>query len=169
MKLFYLIIVCSFALMSCSDEISKEDFCGHTFGQEYDNPYVEGVKKVFSTTINCDGTFSSSGTTDLDPEWGRNGNSTARPPLGNFSGTWEMVTAIPDSVMTEIKDYGMEEGTKYTVISYKSSNNYFGYCLLHKVGKDLDLSPLVINSDIRYIYGNKDSGVVGIYGGFRKK
>lgn len=165
LKLILILLVGIFSA-SCNSEITQEDICGKTYTQEYESAVAEGVQKSYTTKLNCDGTFSSQGMDEFDTEYTDRGYS-AKQNNSNFIGSWKVVNEIPNNLLSEINSYGLEENASYTVISYKSSNNYSGYCLIHRVNGKLNLSPLVIDSKIKIIYETKDSGIIGIYGGFQ--
>lgn len=151
-------------LLSCNNmtKIEKADICGKKFSSSTPSPLSSGLSTDTGTTLNCDGTFESGAVS-------RSENLVAvgfgSRNLIHFTGTWDVINDIPDSVKAAVKEYGLLDNN-YSIIKYSSSNGVLGYCLYYKnsIGGYICLEPLYMGQVPTSTYEN-NYGALGICGG----
>lgn len=145
---------------STSANMSNNDVCGKEFTETVQDPMYADKSTTESTTFNCNGSFESyiSGQVDDIRAEGTNLNGIKN----HFKGTWEMVKDIPANVKEAVVRYGVTDDN-YSILKYKSSNGIIGYCILY--GNTLGI--LNLNQVSDYNYSHKE-GALGMFEGFSK-
>lgn len=144
---------------------NKDLFCGKKF---YDTKSIEqiGMTVETVTTLNCDGTYTSLQDWKGDEPYKDEYNSTVGRSSDNnynFSGTWEVVTDIPQEVKNEMT--GFKDGD-YTIIKYSSDNVRNRYAWIQPVENNkFYLSLLIFASDNPPSDGYRDEDY-DLFGGF---
>jgi len=168
MNKYYCVFLIGMIMVSCENvaNIKKEDICGKRFTSSTPSPLVSGLSTDTGTTLKCDGTFES-GAVSRSPELVDRGYGSR--DLGYFTGSWEIIKAIPDDVKEAVNKYGINDGS-YSIIKYSSTSGISGYCVYYKssVGGYISLEPLFLGQVSMHSYEN-DYGAMGIYGGELEK
>jgi hypothetical protein len=144
---------------------SKESFCGLKFsGGKYTKAI--DMRTNYTTTFNCDGTFSSSEDWKTSKRNEDTYNKTVGRSSGNFgefSGTWDVVDGISPSDASMLANplSSLCSSTEKTIIKYSSSNGKQRYAMVCKSEDKLYLLliPFISDLDQEGTYEQKDLGM----------
>lgn len=149
------------------DKASSESFCGKEFVSEDYQKEMDMLKK-YTTTLNCDGTYTSQlNWNAYSPSGEETYNNTVGISNGNFknfSGNWEIVTQnIPDYIKSQVSEYEDFEfnhmpKNQTIIIKYQSNTGKKGFAYIYKSNdkNEIILTPIPSESESISSYGEDD-------------
>jgi hypothetical protein len=143
---------------------SKESFCGKEFSMSHTTEGFD-ITTNSITILNCNGTYTSKQDRDISTINEASGYTLGQSKTNNatFSGTWEIVTDIPDEIKSSMT--GFKDG-EYTIIRYNSKNIKNRYAWIQPSDNNtLFLSLVVLESDNPPADGYIEEDY-GLFGGF---
>lgn len=148
-------------LFSCSNSknATKEDICGY---YEESGSTGYGTKTHSLTNLKCDGTFESGASEGIEGGENHGYNSSDR---AHFTGTWEVISNIPEEVKTAVVKFGINDDN-YSIIKYSSSNGISGYAIYHEISGKYLISGLYMGQVSLNKMANT-TGALGIIDGIK--